>query len=66
MRRFRWLAPVVVFAAVGCGDTPTVVTNTQTAAQQEAAQKQADEEEQNMKNGAYDPAAPKKAGKPKK
>lgn len=66
MHRYRLLIPFAVFAAVGCGDTPTVVTNAEIAAQQEAGQKQADEEERNMKDGAYDPAAPKKPSKVKK
>lgn len=60
MRRRYWLALPFVFAAVGCSDTPAVVTNSQTAAEQEAAQKKADEEERGMKDGAYDPSAPKK------
>lgn len=66
MHRLRVLAPFLVLAAVGCGDTPTAVTDSQTVAQQEAAQKQADDAERNMTNGAYDPSAPKNPSKPKK
>lgn len=65
MRRF-WILLPFVFAAGGCNDAPTVVTNSETAAQQEAEQKKADEEERNQRNGAYDPSAPKPPGKPKK
>lgn len=65
MRRF-WLVLPFAVAAAGCSDTPTAVTDSQSAALQEAAQKQADEEERNMKDGAYDPSAPKKPTKPKK
>jgi hypothetical protein len=65
MRRY-WILLPLAFAAAGCGDTPAVVTNSETASQQEAAQKQADEEERNQRNGAYDPSAPKPPAKPKK
>ncbi len=66
MRRFWMLLPVVFAAAVGCGDTPTVATNAETEAQQKAAEKQVEEEEGNMKNGAYDPSAPKPTAKKRK
>lgn len=67
MRRALLLLPFafVAVAVVGCGDTPTAVTNDKTAAEQEAAQKKADEEERGMKDGAYDPDAPKKPAKRK-
>lgn len=65
MRRYLMLLPLA-FAAAGCNDTPAVVTNADTVAQQEAEQKKADEEERNQKGGVYDPSAPKKPGKPKK
>jgi hypothetical protein len=65
MRRLWKLLPFALVSAVGCGDTPTAVTNENSAAEQEAAQKKADEEERNMKDGAYDPDAPKKPAKKK-
>lgn len=65
MRRFWTLLPFV-FAAAGCSDTPSVVTNAETGAEQEAEQKKADEEERNQRGGVYDPSAPKPTDKRKK
>lgn len=66
MYRIVTLLTAVSLFSSGCGpDLPTAQTGKEAEALQEAAQKEADEGERNMKDGSYDPAAPKKSPKRK-